>query len=168
MEHKLWHRLTVVLTVEGQSDLDFLSTEEAVWRDAHHGGLVAVDGWHVLLLSSSGAVEEGVAALDVVWVSDVGEFGAINKKFGSSLIWAGLWQHVGNLWVCVVAEAVVCINKVDAVERHKDGKACVEVVIGWGVAYDSHGGVELRTDDLVTDLAEWNNSIFKSLIKPCS
>ena len=115
---------------------------------------------------TSCSILECVAAFDGAWVSDVREEISLDHDFGTSLVRTrGRGQALQD-WLRVVAEKEARVDEVDTIERYLDGQGDGEVRVGRRVAYDTHGGEESSSHDLVSNLAVGDDSVLELLIEP--
>lgn len=84
----------------------------------------------------------------------------------ATLVWSALRAQACELWLRVVAEEETSVDEVHTVERNLHRQRGRQDVVGWRIANDSHGRIELGAHDLIADGAVGNHSVVELLIEP--
>jgi len=156
--------IVVVDSIPGDLEDHAVSLRPSSGSWARDGGRVDELGegglrWHL----KSGWRE---SAQELAWISVVGEFVTSNEDFLSTTNGTHVWIDVSHDWLLVVGEGVAGVAPVEAVETDLEGELASSVSARRRLADEPDRGVEVRTDNLVSESAVWHDAILWGVAEP--
>jgi hypothetical protein len=77
-----------------------------------------------------------------------------------------VWIDAGHNWLLEVSEGEVSEGPVNTVEGHLEVKSSIGAWSSWGCTDKSDRGVEVSSDNGVSELAVWNDTILWLIVEP--
>jgi hypothetical protein len=175
-EHELI--VSVVDAIECQINVDLIAATESRWRSTLHGLVVDEVGgnvphWCIILIEVVSVTLIAIAHYlresaphSLQAVGDVRELGALEPDFSSTFDASRPWLDVRNYGLLVVAESEASVHPILTVQRDREWLWRHGSLGRRREALDSRRLDELAFDDVVSDLAEWENTILRHLVEP--
>ena len=108
----------VVQIIKSKLDIKAISSNEAIWRQAHHSVLIDIESRHGLrdrLTISIDTSFEAESTLYRARLRDIREKISFEHDFSASLVRSTSRAQSNELWLRVIAESKTCVDEVHTV-----------------------------------------------------
>lgn len=156
--------LIPVNTILSNLDNHFVTLWPSSWSWASDGSGVDVFDLRFLWRELKSSWSE--FTFEVLWVSVVRELVTIDVDHFTTFDGSHVWVDARHHWFLVVSESEVSEGPVDTVEGHLEVKFSINAWSCWRSAHKSHRRVKVSSDNGVTELAVWNDTILWLVVEP--